>query len=138
MTHKLHCFFTYYFYASNQFIFFTILIFYFLLSEFLTSIQTKLFVYHEDKIIVGLLYTLFAYEKTVHIQPGVTLKHAKEGTESSAFWSALGGKQAYTSKKVVNEVVRDPHLFTISFNKGKVFLSCYLLCNIIMQLLHIY
>ncbi|XP_068494097.1 villin-3-like isoform X2 [Phaseolus vulgaris] len=54
------------------------------------------------------------------LRPGVTLKHAKEGTESSAFWSALGGKQAYTSKKVVNEVVRDPHLFTISFNKGKV------------------
>ncbi|CAJ1967591.1 unnamed protein product [Sphenostylis stenocarpa] len=53
------------------------------------------------------------------LRPGVTLKHAKEGTESSAFWSALGGKQAYTSKKVVNEVVRDPHLFTLSFNKGK-------------------
>ncbi|KAL2993142.1 hypothetical protein AAZX31_10G092500 [Glycine max] len=53
------------------------------------------------------------------LRPGATLKHAKEGTESSAFWSALGGKQSYTSKKVVNEVVRDPHLFTLSFNKGK-------------------
>ncbi|KAK7392904.1 hypothetical protein VNO78_21354 [Psophocarpus tetragonolobus] len=53
------------------------------------------------------------------LRPGVTLKHAKEGTESSAFWSALGGKQSYTSKKVVNEVVRDPHLFTLSSNKGK-------------------
>ncbi|KAH1228420.1 Villin-2 [Glycine max] len=52
------------------------------------------------------------------LRPGATLKHAKEGTESSAFWSALGGKQSYTSKKVVNEVVRDPHLFTLSFNKG--------------------
>ncbi|KAH1262408.1 Villin-2 [Glycine max] len=52
------------------------------------------------------------------LRPGATLKHAKEGTESSAFWSALGGKQSYTSKKVVNEFVRDPHLFTISFNKG--------------------
>lgn len=81
-----------------------------------------------------MLYTLFSYEKTVGNQPGVTLKHAKEGTESSAFWSALGGKQAYTSKKVVNEVVRDPHLFTISFYKGNLFLSCYLLYNIIMQL----
>ncbi|RDX72501.1 Villin-2, partial [Mucuna pruriens] len=38
------------------------------------------------------------------LRPGVALKHAKEGTESSAFWSALGGKQSYTSKKVVNEV----------------------------------
>ena len=52
------------------------------------------------------------------IQPGVSLKHAKEGTESSAFWFALGGKQNYTSKKAAAEVVRDPHLFTFSFNKG--------------------
>lgn len=53
------------------------------------------------------------------LKPGVTLKHAKEGTESSAFWFALGGKQNYTSKKVSQEIVRDPHLFTFSFNKGK-------------------
>ncbi|KAK9289591.1 hypothetical protein L1049_007747 [Liquidambar formosana] len=53
------------------------------------------------------------------LKPGVALKHAKEGTESSAFWFALGGKQSYTSKKVAQEIVRDPHLFTFSFNKGK-------------------
>ncbi|KAJ6756287.1 VILLIN-3-LIKE ISOFORM X1 [Salix purpurea] len=53
------------------------------------------------------------------LKPGVTLKHAKEGTESSAFWFALGGKQSYTSKKFSPEIVRDPHLFTFSFNKGK-------------------
>ncbi|KAK1294310.1 Villin-2 [Acorus calamus] len=53
------------------------------------------------------------------LKPGVSLKHAKEGTESSAFWFALGGKQSYTSKKVVQEIVRDPHLYTFSFNKGK-------------------
>lgn len=47
------------------------------------------------------------------------MKHTKEGTESSAFWFALGGKQSYTSKKVTPEVCRDPHLFTFSFNKGK-------------------
>lgn len=52
------------------------------------------------------------------IQPGVTLKHAKEGTESSGFWFALGGKQNYTSKKAAAEVVRDPHLFTLSFHRG--------------------
>lgn len=51
-------------------------------------------------------------------QPGVAIKHAKEGTESSAFWFPLGGKQSYTSKKVSPEIVRDPHLFTFSFNKG--------------------
>ncbi|XP_062168173.1 villin-3 isoform X2 [Alnus glutinosa] len=53
------------------------------------------------------------------LKPGVALKHAKEGTESSSFWFALGGKQSYTSKKVAQEIVRDPHLFTFSVNKGK-------------------
>ncbi|XP_030927691.1 villin-2 isoform X4 [Quercus lobata] len=53
------------------------------------------------------------------LRPGVALKHAKEGTESSSFWFPLGGKQSYTSKKVSQEIVRDPHLFTFSFNKGK-------------------
>jgi hypothetical protein len=54
------------------------------------------------------------------IQPGVALKHAKEGTESSSFWFALGGKQSYTSKKVAQDIVRDPHLFTFSVNKGNI------------------
>nr|XP_011468035.1 PREDICTED: villin-3-like [Fragaria vesca subsp. vesca] len=53
------------------------------------------------------------------LKPGVTIKHAKEGTESSTFWHALGGKQNYTSNKVASEISRDPHLFTFSFNKGK-------------------
>ncbi|KAL2535044.1 Villin-2 [Abeliophyllum distichum] len=53
------------------------------------------------------------------LRPGVTVKHAKEGTESSAFWFPLGGKQSYTSKKVSTDVIRDPHLFAFSFNKGK-------------------
>ncbi|KAK8705342.1 hypothetical protein V6N13_048946 [Hibiscus sabdariffa] len=53
------------------------------------------------------------------LKPGVALKHAKEGTESNTFWSALGGKQSYTSKKASTETIRDPHLFTFSFIKGK-------------------
>ncbi|XP_047959712.1 villin-3 isoform X1 [Salvia hispanica] len=53
------------------------------------------------------------------LKPGSTIKHTKEGTESSSFWFPLGGKQSYTSKKVSSEVVRDPHLFAFSFNKGK-------------------
>ncbi|XP_010545843.1 PREDICTED: villin-3-like [Tarenaya hassleriana] len=53
------------------------------------------------------------------LKPGVTIKHAKEGTESSSFWFALGGKQNFTSKKASSETVRDPHLFSFSFNKGK-------------------
>ncbi|KAJ7976768.1 Villin-2 [Quillaja saponaria] len=53
------------------------------------------------------------------LKPGVALKHAKEGTESSSFWSALGGKQSYTSKKTATDIVRDPHLFTFSPEKGK-------------------
>ncbi|XP_027350666.1 villin-3-like isoform X1 [Abrus precatorius] len=54
------------------------------------------------------------------LRPGVALKYAKEGTESSAFWFAVGGKQSYTSKKVTNDIVRDPHLFTFSFIRGKL------------------
>ncbi|KAL3339134.1 hypothetical protein AABB24_027987 [Solanum stoloniferum] len=53
------------------------------------------------------------------LKPGATVKHTKEGTESSSFWFALGGKQSYTSKKVTPEVSRDPHLFAYSINKGK-------------------
>ncbi|CAD5326081.1 unnamed protein product [Arabidopsis thaliana] len=53
------------------------------------------------------------------LKPGTTIKHAKEGTESSSFWFALGGKQNFTSKKVSSETVRDPHLFSFSFNRGK-------------------
>ncbi|XP_059309256.1 villin-2-like [Lycium ferocissimum] len=55
------------------------------------------------------------------LKPGAAVKHTKEGTESSAFWFALGGKQSYTSKKVTPEVSRDPHLFAYSFNKGGKF-----------------
>ena len=62
---------------------------------------------------------LLAAKLAEFLKPGVTLKHAKEGTESSAFWYALGGKQSYTSNKVAPEISRDPHLFTFSFNKGK-------------------
>ncbi|MBA0701144.1 hypothetical protein Goari_022637, partial [Gossypium aridum] len=51
------------------------------------------------------------------LKPGVALKHAKEGKESSAFWFALGGKLSYTSKTASTEIVRDPHLFTFSLNK---------------------
>ncbi|KAL1185879.1 hypothetical protein V6Z11_A01G141000 [Gossypium hirsutum] len=54
------------------------------------------------------------------LKPGVTRKHCKEGTETSAFWSALGGKQDYTStEKESHEIVRDPHLYTFYLNKGK-------------------
>ncbi|XP_023538892.1 villin-3-like isoform X2 [Cucurbita pepo subsp. pepo] len=53
------------------------------------------------------------------LKPGVTLKHAKEGTESSTFWFALGGKQSYNSKKASQEIVRDPHLYAISTSRGK-------------------
>ncbi|GJN31511.1 hypothetical protein PR202_gb19920 [Eleusine coracana subsp. coracana] len=49
------------------------------------------------------------------LKPGVAVKHCKEGIESSAFWSALGGKQNYTSRNVAPDaVIRDPHLYTFS------------------------
>ncbi|KAM0008068.1 putative villin headpiece, villin/Gelsolin, ADF-H/Gelsolin-like domain superfamily [Helianthus debilis subsp. tardiflorus] len=53
------------------------------------------------------------------LKPGVNIKFAKEGTENSTFWFALGGKQGYTSKKTAPETSRDPHLFAFSFNRGK-------------------
>ncbi|GFP87748.1 villin-2 [Phtheirospermum japonicum] len=53
------------------------------------------------------------------LKPGSPMKHTKEGTESSSFWSALGGKESYTSEKLSTEIVRDPHLFAFSFIKGK-------------------
>ncbi|GKC62162.1 villin-2 isoform X1 [Tanacetum coccineum] len=53
------------------------------------------------------------------LAPGVPVKFAREGKESLAFWLALGGKQDYTSKKLTQEIVREPHLFAIQSNKGK-------------------
>ncbi|PWA99200.1 villin headpiece, Villin/Gelsolin, ADF-H/Gelsolin-like domain protein [Artemisia annua] len=53
------------------------------------------------------------------LKPGVPVKFAREGKESLAFWLALGGKQDYTSKKLTQEFVREPHLFAIQSNKGK-------------------
>ncbi|KAK1649941.1 hypothetical protein QYE76_067746 [Lolium multiflorum] len=54
------------------------------------------------------------------LKPGASVKHCKEGTESSAFWSALGGKQNYTSKNATQDVVREPHLYTFSFRNGRL------------------
>ncbi|KAL2923591.1 Villin-2 [Bienertia sinuspersici] len=45
------------------------------------------------------------------LKPGSTIKHAKEGTENSVFWSALGGKQPYTSKKSSQELVEEIYNF---------------------------
>ncbi|KAL1569389.1 Villin-3 [Salvia divinorum] len=53
------------------------------------------------------------------LKPGSPIKHTKEGTESSVFWGAVGGKKPHTSKKSTPEAPRDPHLFAYSFNKGK-------------------
>ncbi|KAM0930039.1 hypothetical protein ACQ4PT_001217 [Festuca glaucescens] len=55
------------------------------------------------------------------LKPGVAAKHCKEGTESSAFWFALDGKQSYTSKSTAQDViVREPHLYAFSFRKGRL------------------
>ncbi|KAL5219060.1 hypothetical protein ABZP36_019744 [Zizania latifolia] len=55
------------------------------------------------------------------LKPGVAVKHCKEGTESSAFWFALGGKQNYTSRNVTQDVVvREPHLYTFSLRNGRL------------------
>jgi hypothetical protein len=49
------------------------------------------------------------------------VKHCKEGTESSAFWFALDGKQSYTNKNPAQDViVREPHLYAFSSKKGRL------------------
>ena len=48
-----------------------------------------------------------------------TESDAQEGTKSLASWFALGGEQNYTHKKMSQEIVKDPHLFTSSFNKRR-------------------
>ncbi|XP_047967411.1 villin-3-like [Salvia hispanica] len=53
------------------------------------------------------------------LKPGSPIKHTKEGTESSVFWGAVGGKKPHTSKNSAPETPRDPHLFAYSINKGK-------------------
>ncbi|KAM3354717.1 hypothetical protein ACQJBY_025442 [Aegilops geniculata] len=55
------------------------------------------------------------------LKPGATVKHCKEGTESSAFWFALDGKQSYTSKPIMQDtIVREPHLYAFSIRKGRL------------------
>ncbi|XP_073016621.1 villin-3-like isoform X1 [Primulina eburnea] len=61
----------------------------------------------------------FAAKVAEFLKPGSAVKHTKEGTEISSFWFAVGGKQSYTSKNVSPDIVRDPHLYGLSFNKGK-------------------
>ncbi|KAJ0262483.1 Villin-2 [Hirschfeldia incana] len=84
---------------------------------FLLQSGTSVFLWHGNQSAHELLE--LAAKVAEFLKPGVTLKHAKEGTESSTFWFALGGKQNFTSKKPSPETVRDPHLFSFSFNRGK-------------------
>ncbi|KAL9254368.1 Villin-2-like protein [Drosera capensis] len=84
---------------------------------FLLQSGSSLFVWHGNQSTFE--QQQIATKIAEFLKPGTVVKHAKEGTENSAFWFALGGKQAYTSKKVTQETVRDPHLFSFSFRKGK-------------------
>ncbi|XP_066392021.1 villin-2-like isoform X2 [Miscanthus floridulus] len=55
------------------------------------------------------------------LKTGVAVKHCKEGTESSIFWSSIGGKQSFTSKNAAPDaVIREPHLYTFSLRNGKL------------------
>ncbi|KAG7033521.1 Villin-2 [Cucurbita argyrosperma subsp. argyrosperma] len=85
--------------------------------SFVLQTTSSLFIWHGSQCPFELQQS--AVKVAEFLKPGVTLKHAKEGTESSIFWSALGGKQNYTSKKAAQDIVRDPHLYTISSNKGR-------------------
>lgn len=65
-------------------------------------------------VLIDINYSLYCF----NFQPGTALKHAKEGTENSAFWQPIGGKKIYTSKTAPPETVKDPHLFSVSYDKG--------------------
>ncbi|XP_057866984.2 villin-4 isoform X1 [Cryptomeria japonica] len=54
------------------------------------------------------------------IKADVQSKPQKEGTESEAFWNALGGKKEYSSQKAVKETGKDPHLFGCSLSRGNL------------------
>ncbi|KAJ0921211.1 putative villin headpiece, villin/Gelsolin, ADF-H/Gelsolin-like domain superfamily [Helianthus annuus] len=84
---------------------------------FLLQSGSSLFTWHGNQSTVE-QHTLAA-KIAEFLKPGANVKFAKEGTENQTFWFALGGKQGYTSKKVTQETVREPHLFAFSFNKGK-------------------
>ncbi|XP_071701149.1 villin-2-like [Rutidosis leptorrhynchoides] len=84
---------------------------------FLLQSGSSLFTWHGNQSIVE--QQNLAAKIAEFLKPGANVKFAKEGTENSTFWFALGEKQGYTSKKVAQETVRDPHLFGYSINKGK-------------------
>ncbi|CAD5321078.1 unnamed protein product [Arabidopsis thaliana] len=84
---------------------------------FLLQSGTSMFLWHGNQSTHEQLE--LATKVAEFLKPGITLKHAKEGTESSTFWFALGGKQNFTSKKASSETIRDPHLFSFAFNRGK-------------------
>ncbi|KAJ0962245.1 hypothetical protein J5N97_030073 [Dioscorea zingiberensis] len=55
------------------------------------------------------------------IKPNIQSRtHKREGTESEHFWSLLGGKCEYPSRKVSKEPESDPHLFSCTFLKVQV------------------
>ncbi|CAH8358418.1 unnamed protein product [Eruca vesicaria subsp. sativa] len=82
---------------------------------FLLQSGTSMFLWHGNQSAHELLE--LSAKVAEFLKPGMTLKHAKEGTESSTFWFALGGKQSFTSKKAAAETVRDPHLYSFSINR---------------------
>ncbi|XP_010505982.1 PREDICTED: villin-2 [Camelina sativa] len=84
---------------------------------FLLQSGTSMFLWHGNQSAHEQLD--LAAKVAEFLKPGITLKHAKEGTESSTFWFALGGKQNFTSKKASSDTVRDPHLFSFSYNREK-------------------
>ncbi|XP_039047369.1 villin-2-like [Hibiscus syriacus] len=60
----------------------------------------------------------FAVKIAGILKPGVSVKHAREGKESNAFWLVLGGKQSYSCEKASFGTAREPHLFCVTLNKG--------------------
>ncbi|CAA6668975.1 unnamed protein product [Spirodela intermedia] len=83
---------------------------------FLLQSGSSLFIWHGNSSTFE--QQQWAAKVAEFLKPGASLKYAKEGTESSAFWFALGGKQSYTGERITQDIVRDPHLYTFSLSKG--------------------
>ncbi|CAI9278646.1 unnamed protein product [Lactuca saligna] len=74
----------------------------------------------DQKTAVQQATSMFNSMKCKPVQSGVPVKFSREGKESLAFWIALGGKQSYSSSKVTQEIIHEPHLSEVISNKGKL------------------
>ncbi|CAA7405915.1 unnamed protein product [Spirodela intermedia] len=77
---------------------------------FLLQSGSSLFIWHGNSSTFE--QQQWAAKVAEFLKPGASLKYAKEGTESSAFWFALGGKQSYTGERITQDIVNEVFNFS--------------------------